>query len=216
MGLCGRAIVELEHAAEPLPASDGASSECRCLGRAQRMAQTLVGPFLMIMVDKRAHGGSHVRFSERYHARQTLGPGRANKSFRERIQIRTPSGQAHEVHATGLQQIPEGGSVERVSVEDYVLHVPKEAVVRVREVPGHLCHPRFVRVTRDASDLHRAGLERHHEEDDVANQSAPGEHFDGEKVRGRQAIPMSGQKCLPGRVRAALWAGSMPWFLRMS
>ena len=62
MGLRGGAVVILEHAAEPLPAPDRTSSDRRGLGRDERVAQTLVGPFLMIMVDKRSDGGPEVPF----------------------------------------------------------------------------------------------------------------------------------------------------------
>src|SRR2546427_13116932 len=55
------------------------------------------------------------------------------------------------------QEVPEGGCVERVSVENQVVRVAEEAIVRVGQVPCHLCHPRFVRVTRDTGDLHGAG-----------------------------------------------------------
>src|SRR5215475_3327437 len=46
-------------------------------------------------------------------------------------------------------------------------------------------------------------LRSHHEEDEVPD-PAQGQHFDREEVSRRQAIPMSGQECLPGRLRAAL------------
>jgi hypothetical protein len=158
----------------------------------------------MIMVDERADGRPEVRFAEGHYPRQTLGSDRPDKSFGKRLQIRTPGG-----YATVPQQISKGGCVERVSVENQVVRVAEEAIVRVGKVPCHLCHPRFVRLTRNTGDLHGAGLELHDEEDNVADESAPSQHFDGEKVRGRKAVPMRCQKCLPGRVRAALRGGSM-------
>ena len=42
MGLRGRSVVELEHAAEALPALDWAFSDRRGLGRDEFIAQTLV------------------------------------------------------------------------------------------------------------------------------------------------------------------------------
>jgi hypothetical protein len=64
MGLRGSAVVELEHAAEPLLASDRTSSGRRGLGRDERVAQILVGPFPMIEVDNPTHiilsGGTSV------------------------------------------------------------------------------------------------------------------------------------------------------------
>src|SRR5262249_57740453 len=53
--------------------------------------------------------------------------------------------------------------------------------------------------------VHGAGLEHHDEEDHVADQATPGQHLGREKVRGRQAVPMRRQECLPRCLRAALW-----------
>jgi hypothetical protein len=146
MGLRSGAVVELEHAAEPLSASDRALSDRRILGRDERVAQSLVGPFLMIVVDKRADSGPEPPFAEGHDARQALGSDRPDKSLGKRVQIRTPRGQAHECHTTVAQQIPEGGGVERVSVENQVLRVAEEAIVRVGEIPRHLSYPEFVPV----------------------------------------------------------------------
>ena len=143
-------------------------------------------PFLVIVIDKRTDGGAEVRFAERHHPRQTLGSDRPDKALRKRVQIRTPGRQAHERHATVLQQVPKGGRVQRISVENQVVRVAEEAIVRIGQVASHLCHPWFVWLTRDAGDLHGAGLELHDEEDDVADQSSPSQHLDGEKVRGRE------------------------------
>jgi hypothetical protein len=89
MGLRGRAVIELEHAAEAVSASDGASSDERGLGRDAFIAQTLVRPFLMVMVDKRAEGRPEMSFAEWHHSRETLGLDGPDKSFGKRVQIRT-------------------------------------------------------------------------------------------------------------------------------
>ena len=123
------------------------------------------------------------------------------KPFGKRVQIWSPGRQNQWLRATAPQQAPKGGDVPRVSVQDEVLHAAQEAAASVSQVPCDLCHPGLVRLTRDAGDLHRAGLEFHDEEDDVADQSAKGQHLDGEEVGGREAIPMSGQERLPGRFR---------------
>ena len=87
------------------------------------------------------------------------------------------------------------------------MHAAEEAVAGVGQVPCELCHPGLVRMTGDPGDLHGAGLELHDEEDEIADQSAQGQHLDGEKVGRREAVPVSGQKRLPGRLRAALRCG---------
>ncbi len=79
--------------------------------------------------------------------------------------------------------------------------------MRVGEVPCDLRHPGFVRLTRDAGDLHGARLQLHDKEDDVPDQPAQGQYLDGEKVRRRQTVPMSRQEGLPRCLRAALRRG---------
>ena len=77
----------------------------------------------------------------------------------------------------------------------------------VGEVPCDLRHPGFMRLTRDAGDLHGARLQLHDKEDDVPDQPAQGQYLDGEKVRRRQTVPMSRQEGLPRCLRTALWRG---------
>ena len=134
LGRCelrGLTVVELEHAAEPLPASDGAAADRRDLGRDKLIVQALVRPFFMIVIDERSHRGPEVAFAEWHEPRQTLGSDRPHKSLRECVQIRTPGRQSQGCHPAVAQQVPEGGGVEWVSVQNDVLHIAKETVVRV-------------------------------------------------------------------------------------
>src|SRR6266849_6184320 len=75
IGLRCLAVVELEHAAEPSTACDRACADRRCLGRDELVAQTLVRPLLMIMLDKRSDGSPEVPFAEWYDPLQALGLG---------------------------------------------------------------------------------------------------------------------------------------------
>src|SRR5260370_40933733 len=75
IGLRGLAVVELEHAAEPRTARDRACAARRGRGRDELVAQTLVRPLLMIMLDKRSDGSSQVPFAEGHDPRQALGLG---------------------------------------------------------------------------------------------------------------------------------------------
>ena len=63
MALCSLAVVELQHAAEPLTAPYRARSEYRGLRRDELVAQTLVRSF-PVMIHERADGGPEV-FSPR-------------------------------------------------------------------------------------------------------------------------------------------------------
>jgi hypothetical protein len=72
--LRGRAVVELEEATEPFTAADGASADDRRPGLGdERIAQTLVGPFFMIVIDKRTQGGPQMPFAQWHDAPQALG-----------------------------------------------------------------------------------------------------------------------------------------------
>ena len=62
--LCGGTVVELEHPAQPLAAPHVAWADRRGLGRDDLVAETLVRPFLMIVIDKRSDGVSDVPLAE--------------------------------------------------------------------------------------------------------------------------------------------------------
>src|SRR5262245_9701141 len=96
----------------------------------------------------------------------------------KRVQVGTPRRENQGLHATVAQQLPEGVGIERVSVQDNVLNAAQEAVAGVGQVPRELRHPRAVRLRRDPGDLYGAALQLHDEEDDVADQTVQGQHFD--------------------------------------
>src|SRR5882762_4876728 len=79
IGLRGLAVIELEDAAEPRTARDRACADRRGRGRDEFVAQTLVRPLLMIMLDKRSDGRPEVPFAERHDPLQALEFGRLNK-----------------------------------------------------------------------------------------------------------------------------------------
>jgi hypothetical protein len=160
-------------------------------GRDAFIAQTLVRPFPMIVIDKRSRGSPEVPFAKWHNSRQTLGLDGPDKSFGERVQIRTPGRQPQGRHTAVPKPVPEGDGVERVPVQNDALHAAEEAVFGVGQVSCDLGHPVRVRLTRDPSDLHGARLEPHHEEDDVTDQSRYGQHLDGEEV-GRLSLAKTG------------------------
>jgi hypothetical protein len=131
-----------------------------------------------------------------------------------RVRHRQPKGTATDgpllnttaptLDPTAAQQAPKRGGVERIAIQNEVLHAAEEAVAGVEQVPCELCHPHHVRLTGDPGDLHSARLELHDEEDAVPDQAAKGQHLDGERVGCRETVPVRGEKRFPRRVRAAL------------
>ena len=92
----------------------------------------------MIMLDKRSYGSPEVPFAEWHDPLQALRLGGPNKSLGKRIQIWTPRREDEWLHAIAPQQAPKGGGVERVSVQDEVLHAAQEAIASVSQVPCDL------------------------------------------------------------------------------
>jgi hypothetical protein len=62
-------VVELQHAAEALAAPNRAGADQWGLGRDARIAQTLVRPFLMVVIDKGSHGTPEVALAEWHDSR---------------------------------------------------------------------------------------------------------------------------------------------------
>ena len=82
--------------------------------------------------------------------------------------------------------------------------------MRVGEVPDHLCHPVFVRLTRDAGDLHGAGLQPHDEESDVADHSAPRRTSTVKKSAAARPSQSAARNVFQGVFVPRSGAGSMP------
>src|ERR1700730_8763824 len=99
MRLRGLAVVKLEQAAESLTTLHLACSDHRHPGCDQRVAQALVRPFFMIMVDKFPDGRSEMPFAEQHQSVQTLGLGvRQNAPQTRSNSDSTPGGPAASRH----------------------------------------------------------------------------------------------------------------------
>jgi len=85
----GLAVVELEHTAESFTALDRSRSNACGVRRDELVAQTLMRPFLMIVMQKRSNSRPEVRFAEWHEARQALGLDGSDKTLGERVQIWT-------------------------------------------------------------------------------------------------------------------------------
>jgi hypothetical protein len=71
-----------------------------------------------------------MRLAEWHDAVQALGPDGQDKPLGKRVQIRTPRGQQEWLHAAVSQQAPKRGGIERIPVQNEVLHAAEEAVAR--------------------------------------------------------------------------------------
>jgi hypothetical protein len=84
MELRGLSVGEPEYVAKPLTASHRACSRQPGLGRDEVVAETLVRPFMMIMMDECADGSPEVRFAE-WH--DDIGPGSPSCASQRRTDV---------------------------------------------------------------------------------------------------------------------------------
>ena len=73
----------------------------------------------------------------------------------------------------------------------------------VSQVASHWFHPRLVGLLDDARDFHAPALELDDEQNEVANESDPGEDFDREEVHRGDGTPVRTHERPPGHASAA-------------
>ncbi len=85
--------------------------------------------------------------------------------------------------------------------------VPKGAASLHGHIPGHLLHPRLVRMNGDPGDVHPAALEMDEKQHVVGHQPAQREHLRREEVGARQQRQVGPNECRPRCRALALWCG---------
>ncbi len=89
-------------------------------------------------------------------------------------------------------------------------HGPQEAVDRIGQIAGHLLQPPAIGLRVDPGNVHPAGLQLDHEEDDIPPKTGQGEHLDREEIGGRQTFPVRLQERLPRRALVPLGSRGDP------
>ena len=82
-------------------------------------------------------------------------------------------------------------------------HGPQEAVDRIGQIAGHLLHPPAIGLRVDPGDVHPAGLQLDHEEDEIPPQTGVGARMRaGLRASNRRArhLPMRYETGLPSSV----------------
>ena len=106
----------------------------------------------------------------------------------------------------GLDDGSQRARVLGVPVVDEVAAVREEAPSFHRRVSGHLLHPAFIRMGRDAGQFDLAALQVDEEQDLKRHQSAQGEHLDAEEVGSGEHRQVRADEGCPGRSTVALWS----------
>jgi hypothetical protein len=109
---------------------------------------------------------------------ETLISYRFYEPFRVRVAVGTLCRNGRALDSIRLQQRRPCLGEQWISVVDQVARLAQEAVLWVKEIPGHLKHPGPVRRNADPSYLHDAGLHLGNEQslcDDFVDSTGIGE-----------------------------------------
>jgi len=209
-------LIEVEESAKPFAATDGT----RAVGRSGRwkgndIAEALVIPFGVIMRDELPDRSPQMTLAEWDDVPQAFLLNRANESFRERVQIRSPSRQQQELHARRIQETFEMRRVERIAIDNQIARAPERSGDGVREIARDLCHPLPVRLARDARNVDAARFQIDHEQHEVTHEATDRQNLDADKSAAAIAPQCAFRNVLQGIVFPRSGAGSIPCSLRI-
>src|SRR5512133_344107 len=124
------AIVEVEESTKPFASPNAAltSSRIRCTRFDQPIAESLVIPFHVVMINVRSDRPPKMLFTEQDDSRQTFGASRVYPALRVRIQIWAARRQAHDLDTRAFEHRSERFRVERIAVKDQVPRLFQKAV----------------------------------------------------------------------------------------
>ena len=115
-------VVVLENASKSLPGQYGGGLSRACRHRCDEfIAETLMVPFCVIVVDVFGYRYPQMSLTQRYDAVETLPAYRENKSFRICVQIRTLGGKSEGLHPCFLQEPTYFLGEQRIPIMDEVV-----------------------------------------------------------------------------------------------
>ena len=119
------------------------------------------------------------------------------------VEIRTLRRQPDWPNIATCQDLAKDPRVEGIAVMNQLAHGPQEAVDRIGQIAGHLLHPPAIGLRVDPGDVHTAGLQLDHEEDEIPPQTGVGARMRaGRRASNRRArhLPMRYETGLPSSV----------------
>jgi len=134
-------MVELQHASQALPTLHWTFEVHGSGGIYELVAQALMGPLLMVVVDELPQGLPEMGFAEGDDLVEAFGLDGEDKALSESVEVGAMRGKTKDSAAALGQHLPEGLSVEWIPVHDEIAGAEEEAVEGVGEVTGYLLHP---------------------------------------------------------------------------
>ena len=154
------------------------------------VVESLVVSLTLIMLGVLVNDEPQMPLAERDDTMEALLFDRPDEPLGIGVEIRALRRQPDRPHIATRQDLATDPRVERIAVMNQLTRGSQEAIDWIGQIAGHLFHPPAIGLRVDPSDVHTAGLQRDHEEDEIPPQTGQGEHLDREEIGGRQAFPV--------------------------
>ncbi len=144
---------------------------------------------LIVVVSRVLGDGSDERFlSKEDHLIETLGLDRPHEPFRIRVHVRRLVGGKQNLDARAAYDRLQLGREDRITIDDEETPPRQETLLTVRQISGHLFHPRRRRVRRRAGDVYATRGDVDNEQREVPDQPASCPHLGREEVGGGNKV----------------------------
>ena len=174
------------------------------------VVESLVVSLTMVVLDVLVDDEAQMPLAERDDTMEALLFDRPDEPLGIGVEIRAFRRQPDWLNIATHQDLAKDPRVEGIAVMNQLARGPQEAIDWIGQIAGHLFHPLAVGLRVDPGDVHPAGLQLDHEEDEIPPKTGQGEHLDREEIGGRQAFPVRLQERLPRRALVPLGSRGEP------
>ena len=131
------------------------------------VVESLVVSLTMVVLDVLVDDEAQMLLAERDDTMEALLFDRADEPLGIGVEIRAFRWQPDWLNIATRQDLAKDPRVEGIAVMNQLARGPQEAVDRIGQIAGHLLHPSAIGLWVDPGDVHPAGLQRDHEEDEI-------------------------------------------------
>ena len=163
-----------------MPLHVGVRASRRWRSLQELVVESLVVSLTMVMLDVLVNDEAQMPLAERDDAMEALLFDRPDEPLGIGVEIRILRRQPDWPNIATRQDLAKDLRVEGIAVMNQLARGPQEAIDRIGQIAGHLLHPPAIGLRVDPDDVHTAGLQRDHEEDEIPPKTGQGEHLDRE------------------------------------
>ena len=145
------------------------------------VVESLVVSLTMVVLDVLVDDEAQMPLAERDDTMEALLFDRPDEPLGIGVEIRAFRWQPDWLNIATRQDLAKDPRVEEgIAVMNQLARGPQEAVDRIGQIAGHLLQPPAIGLWVDPGDVHPAGLQLDHEEDEIPPKTGQGEHLDRE------------------------------------